>query len=279
MAILIADSGSTKTQWCLLDKKETKKIRTQGLSPYFLTHSEMAEILKKELAPKIKGKKIDKVFFYGTGCSQPVNKKIVQSALKDVLGKIKIEVEHDLIAAARAACGQEKGVVCILGTGSNSCYFNGKIISKNNPGLGYILGDEGSGAYLGKKIIQHFLYRTFDEDLMDRFSAKFGDIQQAEILDAVYRRPFPNRYLASFTTFLSENRGHYMTENILEDSFSDFFFHHLFKYRETWTHPVHFVGSIAYVFRDKIREMCEAQEIRAGVIIKEPMDGLIRYHQ
>lgn len=279
MAVLIADSGSTKTEWCLLEKTGKKKILTQGLSPYFLTHTEMAEILRKELLPRIKGKKIQKVVFYGTGCSQAANKNIVRSALADTLGKVKTEIDHDLLAAARALCGKDKGMVCILGTGSNSCFFNGKTITKNIPGLGFILGDEGSGAYLGRKIIQHYLYNTFDEDLMDRFTAKFGNLQSTEILDAVYRRPFPNRYLASFSVFLSENRGHYMIENILEDSFSDFFFHHLFKYRETWTHPVHFVGSIAHVFRDKIREFCESQEINCGVILKEPMEGLIKFHR
>jgi hypothetical protein len=278
MSILIADSGSTKTQWCLLDGKDKRKFKTQGLSPYFFTAPEMSAVLKKELLPKLNGKIPASVFFYGTGCASTENKSLVKSALKDALGKIPITVEHDLIAGARALCGKEKGIACILGTGSNSCYSDGKRIVTNNPGLGFILGDEGSGAYLGKKLIQHYLYNTFDSDLLDRFNATYN-YGAAEILDAVYRKPLPNRFLASFTMFLAENRGHFMIENILEDAFNEFFYNHLYKYSETWKYPVHFVGSVAYVFRDILKEMCTSREIKIGRIMKDPMEGLIHFHQ
>jgi len=278
MAVLIADSGSTKTTWCLLDGKQKKKIVTQGLSPYFLSKEQMEAIIRKELLPKIKTSDIDALFFYGTGCKQPIMKASVKSALKKVWGKLHIEVEHDLLGAARALCGKDKGVACILGTGSNSCYFNGSRIMKNSPGLGYILGDEGSGAYLGKKVVQYFLYDTFEPDLMDRFKAAFPEANGASILDSVYSKPMPNRYLAGFTKFLVENRGHYMIENIIEDGFNDFIFQHLFKYRETWTSPVHFTGSVAYGFRDVLTNMCKAFEIQHGKILKEPIEGLIQFH-
>lgn len=278
MSILIADSGSTKTTWCLLDKGKKKKIQTQGLSPYFLTTTEMEAIVTKELLPKLKEVKPKAVHFYGTGCKLADKKRIVKAALRKIWSKAELEVEHDLMGAARALCGKEKGVACILGTGSNSCYFNGNRIIKNSPGLGYVLGDEGSGAYLGKKVVQYFLYNTFEPDLMDRFRAKYPEADSAGILDAVYRQPMPNRYLAGFTHFLAENRGHYMIENIIEDGFNDFIFQHLFKYRETWTTPVHFTGSVAYGFRDVLVEMCKAFEIQTGKILKEPMDGLIQFH-
>lgn len=278
MSILIADSGSTKTEWCLLNGKDKIKIRTQGLSPYFLSASEMSDVLEKELLPELRKKRPSEIFFYGTGCASPSNKSLVKASLRKTLGNMPMTIEHDLLAAARALCGHEKGVACILGTGSNSCYFNGKRIVRNNPGLGYVLGDEGSGSYLGKKLLQHYLYNTFDADLLDRFHGAFPGISSASILDQVYRKPFPNRYLAGFTLFIAENRGHYLIENILEDAFNDFFFNHLFKYRETWTSPVHFVGSVAYGFRDTIRQMCEAREIKTGKFLKDPMEGLIHYH-
>ena len=182
------------------------------------------------------------------------------------------------MGASKALCGDKKGVACILGTGSNSCYFNGKKIINNSPGLGFILGDEGSGAYMGKKVVQYFLYNTFDPDLMDRFMAKYNT-DSATILDAVYRQPLPNRYLASFVSFLIENRGHFMIENIIEDSFNDFFFTHICKYKESWTLPIHFTGSVAFGFKDVLKQMCQSYELELGNVLKQPMDGLIKYHR
>jgi len=231
---LIADSGSTKAEWCLLDGKKKKTIFTQGISPYFLTLTEIVDILEKELKPKMKGVSPSIIHFYGTGCSNPANVKMMKQALKKIFPKATITVDHDLMGAAKALCGDQKGIACILGTGSNSCYFNGKKILKNSPGLGYVLGDEGSGAYLGRKVVQYYLYNTFDPDLMDRFKAKFN-MGAVEILDAIYKQPMPNRFLASFAVFLSENRGHYMIENIVEDGINDFFFTHICKYTESWT--------------------------------------------
>lgn len=275
---LIADSGSTKTEWCLLDGKKKKLVNTQGLSPYFLSGIQIKEVLEKELLPKLKKAVPDEIFFYGTGCSNPGNVKIVKEAIKAVFRKSKIAVDHDLMGAAKALCGHEKGIACILGTGSNSCYYDGKKIVKNSPGLGYVLGDEGSGAYLGKKVIQYFLYNTFEPDLMDRFKAKFNT-NSIEILDAVYKHPLPNRYLANFAVFLKENRGHYMIENIIEDGFNDFFFNHIYKYRESWTMPINFIGSIAYGFKDVLKDLCGSYELQLGKVLKNPMEGLIKYHQ
>lgn len=274
---LIADSGSTKTEWCLISGKTKRSFVTQGLSPYFLSAEQIEYIIENELSPKLKKLEPDEVFFYGTGCSNPDNVKLVKKAINKVFAGALVTVNHDLMGAARALCGNEKGVACILGTGSNSCYFNGKKIIKNSPGLGYVLGDEGSGAYLGKKVVQYFLYNTFDADLMDRFKAKFNT-NSSEILTAVYKKPLPNRYLASFAIFLSENRGHYMIENIIEDGFNDFFFNHIYKYRESWTLPIHFTGSIAYGFKDVLEEMCNTYELQLGRVLKRPMDGLIKFH-
>lgn len=279
MAIkLIADSGSTKTEWCVIDGKKKTHIYTQGLSPYFLTQEQITGILENELLGKMKKKVPDEIYFYGTGCSNPANVKMVTRAIKTLFNDAKIEVDHDLMGAAKGLCGNEKGIACILGTGSNSCYFNGKKIVKNSPGLGYVLGDEGGGTYLGRKVIQYYLYNTFEPDLMDRFRMKYNT-NASEILDAVYKKPLPNRYLAGFAGFLVENRGHYMVENIIEDSFNDFFFNHIYKYRESWSLPIHFVGSVAFGFKDVLKDMCNSYELQLGKVLKNPMEGLIKYHQ
>ncbi len=278
MAIkLIADSGSTKTEWCLINGKTKKTFYTQGLSPYFLSTEQIEHIIEHELKSKLKNIEPEELFFYGTGCSNAENVKIVKKALQKVFNTAKISVDHDLMGAAKALCGNERGIACILGTGSNSCYYNGKKIVKNSPGLGYALGDEGSGAYLGKKVIQYYLYKTFDEDLMDRFNAKFNT-NADEILNAVYKKPLPNRYLASYAIFLVENRGHFMIENIIEDGFNDFFFNHIYKYRESWTMPINFTGSVAFGFKDVLKDLCHSYELQLGKVIKKPMDGLIKFH-
>jgi glucosamine kinase len=275
---LIADSGATKAEWILLHNGRKKSVFTQGISPYFLNTKEIAALLETELLKKLGGAEVEQLYYYGTGCANPENAKSVKKALKSVFGGAHIEVATDLLAAARAVCGRSKGVACILGTGSNSCYYNGRSIAKNSPGLGYVLGDEGSGAYLGKKVIQYYLYNTFDEDLRARFDARFVT-NSTEILDNVYKKPLPNRYLATFALFLAENRGHYMVENIIEDGLNDFFFQHLCKYPEIWKLPVSFVGSVSHGFRDVIADLCSSYEFELGTILKNPMQGLIKYHQ
>jgi N-acetylglucosamine kinase-like BadF-type ATPase len=275
--ILIADSGATKCEWCLLNKGKKKKIITSGISPYFLNAEQIEQLIQKHLVPKLKDVVLNEVHFYGTGLSNLNNVAILKTVLKKTFKKARIFVETDLTAAARALCGKEKGIACILGTGSNSCFYNGRKMIKNSPGIGYILGDEGSGAYLGKKVIQHYLYQTFDEELMVSFEKRFLT-NPMEILENVYKKPMANRYLASFAIFLAENRGHYMIENIIEDGLNDFFFTHIYKYKESWTHPINFIGSIAYGFKDVLQELCSGYELELGKVMKAPMKGLIEYH-
>lgn len=274
---LIADCGATKGEWCLLVDGKKKIILTQGISPYFLNTEQITDLLLKELKPKLKNADIGEVYYYGTGCANPTNARSVKKAVNKIFAGAKVDVNHDLMAAARALCGRNKGVACILGTGSNSCYYDGKKIVKNSPGLGYVLGDEGSGAYLGKKVIQYYLYGTFDEELRGRFDVTYAT-NSAEILENVYKKPLPNRYLAGFAKFLAENRGHYMIENIIEDGLNDFFFNHLCKYRETWTLPISFAGSIAFGFKDVLQQLCNSYEFELGRIMRNPMPGLVEYH-
>ena len=277
MNILIADSGSTKCEWCLVRDGRKKLINTQGISPYFLNTQQIQEVLQKELLVSIRNNQVDKIFYYGTGCASEENRKTVQKALRFYFKDAEIQVTHDMMGAARALCGRQKGIACNLGTGSFSCYYDGRKIIKSSPGLGYVLGDEGSGAYLGKKVLQYFLYNTFDEELRYKFDEKYTT-SKTEILEHIYKKPLPNRYLASFAIFLAENRGHYMIENIIEDGLNDFFFNHLCKYRESWKLPIHFVGSIAFGFRDVIAELGKSYEFELGRILPRPMEGLIDYH-
>ena len=275
---LIADSGSTKCEWCLLYNGKKKIINTHGISPYFVKREQIVDLLEQDLVPELKNIEIEELHFYGTGMGNPSNEKIVRLALKEVFSTADITLEDDLLGAARALCGHEKGIACILGTGANSCYYNGKKIVKNSPGLGYVLGDEGSGAYLGKKVIQYYLYNTFDEDLMHRFNKHFN-VSKDDILDSVYKKPLANRYLASYAIFLAENRGHYMIENIIEDGLNDFVFNHLYKYEESWKMPINFTGSIAFGFKDVLQDLCNTYELELGKVLQSPMDGLVEFHK
>jgi glucosamine kinase len=250
---------------------------TQGITPYFQNVQQIEFILNNELLPQLKSQVPLQVHYYGTGCASNDNAAIVRKALKKTFPKAEVLVTHDLMAAARATCGKSKGISSILGTGSNSCYYDGKKIVSNSPGLGYVLGDEGSGAYLGKKVLQYYLYKTFDEDLDFKFNDTYKTTK-AEILEQVYKHPLPNRYLAEFTHFLANNRGHFMIENIIEDGLNDFFFQHLCKYNESWKYPIHFVGGVAFVFQDVVRQLASDYEFELGTILKNPMEGLAKYH-
>ena len=278
MAILIADSGATKCEWCLIQNKKQQTVFTQGISPYFLDLSQIVNLIKTELLKALGKAKITEVHFYGTGLSNPNNAQILRKALKNIFPSATVQVYQDVMATARASCGTSKGIACILGTGSNCCYFNGKRIVKISPCIVYVLGDEGSGAYLGRKVIQYYLYNTFDEELRYKFDAKFVT-NKVEILENTYKRPLPNRYLAGFAVFLAENRGHYMVENIIEDGLNDFFFQHLCKFNESWKYPVHFVGGVAYGFKDVLQELCKSYQFDFGRVLKNPMEGLVDYHK
>lgn len=276
--ILIVDSGATKAEWVLLQQGKTKKAETTGISPYFMDGPTIAQTVQTQLKKSFRSENIEEVYFYGTGCASNANAQIVRKALQKIWPDAAIQVADDLLGATRSLCGHQAGIACILGTGSSSSFYNGKRIMQQRPGLGFALGDEGSGAYLGKKLIQYYLYDLFDKELEKKFSQQFK-MDRAFILDAVYKKPSPSRFLASFTPFLSENRGHYMIENILEDGFQDFFFHHIRRYKQADKVPIHFTGSIAYVFRDWIRFLCQSHGYTLGQILRKPMTGLIRYHQ
>lgn len=276
---LIVDSGSTKAEWCLVESNEILRIKTQGLSPFFLTSEEIELILKEELLPALPHPElVEHIYFYGTGCSSEKNNDTVRKALNALFAQAVIYVDHDLMAAAHSLCGSSSGIVCILGTGSSSCQFNGVSIARNNPGLGYILGDEGSGAYLGKKLLQSYLYGRMDSALVRLFETRFN-LQEEDVLATLYSHPLANRYLASFSVFLAENRSHPVIEAILYSGLEDFFKEHISTYTESSNLPVHFTGSIAWIYRDVLNRLCQQYQFTAGTIEKEPMNGLVNYYQ
>ena len=275
---LIADSGATKTAWVFLSPAGEKSFTTPGLSPYYLSGEEITQFLKEKVLPQLDAMP-GAVHFYGTGCGSPETKSSMRSFFENAFpATTDIVVSSDLEAAAHALCGRQPGIACILGTGSNSCVYDGEKIIRNQPAPGFILGDEGSGAYLGKKVLQYFIYNTFDEELMHLFTTKYN-VSYREIIHHVYKEPWPSRYLASFTPFLTENRGHYMIENIIEDGLSEFIIVHLYKYPETWSYPIHFSGGVAWHFKDVLYDLCHSFELEIGRILPSPMEGLLEYHR
>lgn len=278
-SILLAESGSTKTDWCLLEKgKRPVHFKTAGINPYLQSANDIHKMLKDELTWNAKKHRADKIAYYGAGAGNEKRQKELETILKGYFGIKKADVQSDMMAAARALCGDKKGIVSILGTGSNSCYYNGKKIAEQKASLGFIAGDEGSGNYLGKRVLQYYAYKTFDAELMMAFEQLFGNDLPA-IIAKLYREPFPNRYLASFVQLLVQNRGHFMVENIIEDCLNDFFHHHILKYRQSWKLPLYFTGAVAYEFKDVIHALCEQYELEPGKIEKSPIDGLINYHK
>jgi len=277
--LLLAESGSTKTDWrLLLPDTPAQTFRTEGINPYLQNSSEIKAMLTDQL-PWEKGmQEIDQIIFYGAGAASTDNQNIVKQALQSYFRQEHVAVHSDMMAAAHALCGDDSGVVCIIGTGSNSCYYDGKRAVSQQASLGYIAGDEGSGNYMGKRVLQYYAYKTFDAELQSFFEMEFGN-DLDHILHNIYREPFPNRYLASFVKLLSKNRGHYMVENILEDCLNDFFRQYILKYREAWKLPIHFTGSVAFGFSDVIEELCHQYELDLGKIEKSPLEGLMTYHQ
>ncbi len=276
---LIADSGSTKTDWCLLKKgKKPVRFSTQGINPYLQSKQDIEAMLRAELPWDNSKYQADKMSYFGAGAANPEKQVFLEEILVGHFGIKKTEVAGDMVAAARALCGDNKGIVCILGTGSASCYYNGNKIKEQRPSLGYIAGDEGGGNYMGKRILQYYAYGTFDTELTIGFEMRFGnDIQQ--IINTLYHQPNPNRYLASFVTLLKDNRGHYMVENIIEDCLNDFFHTSILKHRNSWNLPLYFSGSVAFEFRDVLENLCGQYELEIGDVIKSPMDGLMKYYK
>ncbi len=276
--IVVADSGSTKTDWRLIDYKSVlKEVNTEGINPFHQSPEEIDRLLRNSSLNEFAAQ-AEKVYFYGAGCNYEDKIERVQNAIRKVFPEADIYVNHDLLAAARALCGRDKGIACILGTGSNSCYYNGEEILQNNPSLGYILGDEGSGVYIGKKLIQGFLYNKLPKSISEKFEESYN-LSIDEILDNVYSKYLPNRYLASFAQFVGDNIAHPYIHGIVYESFYDFIDNHVTSYMEYTDVKTNFVGAIAHNFEEILKRVTEDAGLNMGKVIKSPIDELCLYHQ
>lgn len=277
--ILIADSGSTKCDWFLIDENGNKiaDYYTMGLNPFFHNEIVISNALKQERELYAKRDQITEVHYYGAGCSTDNYKGIVKRALKTVFENAKISVDHDLAAAAYATYDGEPCICCILGTGSNACYFDGEKIHEFNSGLGYILGDEGSGSYFGKKLLAEYLYKRLPEEINDSFKEKF-QLTKDIIFENVYNRPHANVYLAGFVRFLADFRQHPYVDNMLTSGMQEFLKTNILNQAMAKDVPIHFIGSVAFYYRDNILKAAELLDLRIGNIVRKPIEGLVKYH-
>lgn len=274
---LIADSGASKTDWSLLQNDEVVlSFITNGISPIYQTQKEISEEIKKYVYPQLQKKTPDAIFFYGSGCI-PEKIECVKSAIKYSFPTSKIKVYSDLVAAAHALCGKEAGIACILGTGSNSCEWNGKRIVKQVSPLGFILGDEGSGAYMGKLLVGNMLKNQLPKEIIEKFMKQY-DLTPAFIIENVYRKPFPSRFLASISPFLLQNIENDAVLSIVKKSFTDFFQRNVMQYNYK-KHKVNFVGSIAHHYATILKAIALENGITIGKIEQSPMEGLIEYYK
>lgn len=276
-AQLIADCGSTKCDW-LVDAADTRTevLETTGFSPFFHTAAEIEHILRSELLPQLGDRPVLTVWFYGTGVHDAYRAGVVREAMLRVFPAAAVSVEHDLLAAARAACGHSAGIACILGTGSNSCLFDGQRIVDNVPSLGWLLGDEGSGTYLGRALLRAWFYRELPPELAAAFTVAFPE-SESQIKDRVYAKG-GNAYLAGFSGFLGDHVSHPFVQAMLRQAFDAFLDAHVVKYAGYRDLPVHFVGSIAYHYRLELAACLHARGLQLGTVIQKPIRALQSYH-
>jgi glucosamine kinase len=275
--ILVADSGSTKTDWVLMDGKEQLRYKTIGYNPYFINSESIYHSLTEHLVPQVDPLKVEKIHFYGAGCSTPENTEIVNKALTRCFIRSEISVGHDMLAAARALLGNKKGFAAIIGTGSNTCLYDGRDVEQNIDSLGYLLGDEGSGSYIGKKIVRDYMRGYLPADLDRKFKDKYK-ISTREIFNTLYNKPLPNRFLASFCMFADENKKEEYIRQIVRDSFSDFFKNLVSKYPGYREHEFNCVGSVGHAFKEILEEVSLTYNMKPGKIVNSPIDDLVQYH-
>lgn len=286
MITLIVDSGSTKTSWCfafLLDTSSAdgaRTVTTEGLNPAVMSAEEVEEKIAKALnhclqSLSISAADVENVFFYGAGCISG-RAGVVSESIQSILVDARIYVADDLLGAARALCGHKAGIACILGTGSNSCLYDGENIVAHTPALGYVLGDEGSGAVLGRKFLNAVLKQTLPENIRKRFLQESG-LDLAEVINRVYRSPAPNRFLASMSKYIHGYLDEKEVRDIVIDNFEDFIRNNILAYGDKFR-TINVVGSIAYHYKEQLTEAASRNGFQIGKIIKNPIEGLIEYH-
>lgn len=276
---LIADSGSSKTEWRLINEEAEilLGIQTQGLNPYFVSQEKITEVLTRFVKPAID--KVERVFFYGAGCGQTVKADEVKRAIESAIQvQMSCEVAGDILGTARSLLQDKKGIACILGTGANSCVYDGKVITENIPSLGYILTDWGSGTVLGKDFLSLVLQEKLSTDITEDFFDTF-QMRRPQILDSIYNKPLPNRFLATFCPFLLKYAEDPQCRFLITNNFKNFFEYYVHGYANNKYSPhVSFSGSVAFNFKMYLEEVAQKMGIVIDSIVQNPMDGLIKYH-
>ena len=277
---IIADSGSTKTDWRIIDNisgKTVNKIVTGGVNPYFMAATDISKMLNAQWDSSVLPGDIQKIYFYGAGCSSDSKCEIVQEGLSNFFIHTEINVYHDLLAAARALFSREEGIAGILGTGSNSCLYRQEDIEEENFSLGYLFGDSGSGGHIGRKIITSFLKDEMPERLKIQFKEKYP-LSKEEVLDNVYNKPSPNRFLAGFAEFAGQNVDAAFIQQIIKDSFREFFRNQITHYTNYKEYPLRIVGSIGFHFQDILKAVADEYDMNVDLIIQNPVEELLNFH-
>ncbi len=274
--ILVADSGSSKTDWMAYTPEQTLFFNTKGMNPYFVNANDVVKILTKNKALSAYATEITEVYFFGSGCSSPDKHEIISNGLSAFFTNAYISVDHDLIGSAYATCGNKKGLTCILGTGSNISYFDGENVHETKHGLGYVLGDEASGTFFGRKILVSYLYKSMPSDLSSAFAAQFN-VDKDIVIENIYRKPSPNAYLATFSRFMIAHKSHPFIQQILKEGFQEFIDTNVKDYKEYKTLECNFVGSIAFYYQDELKAVFAENHIKVGKILQKPVEGIFDY--
>lgn len=280
--LLLADSGSTKTDWALIQPGQglINRIATIGFNPYFIDSESIYNALEDSLIAEIDVAQVDQVYFYGAGCATEAKKAIVYKALhRSFPQAANIQVGHDLLASARALLGKNKGFAAILGTGANTCIYDGIDCVQNIDSLGYLLGDEGSGSYIGKKFVRDFMRKQLEPELHSRFQEKFQIENNDQIYQTLFTTQFPNRYLAGFCKFAEEFPDHPYIQSKVSDAFRDFFKNLVSRYPDYTQYTFNCVGSVGYTFKELLTTAAGSYHMQVGKILASPMEDLIAYHQ
>ncbi len=277
MSQAVIDSGSTKADWRIISNDGIISIRSSGYNPYQISAQKMESMIRDEVLPFISPLQLEKIFFYGAGCAAEEKKNLVKTVLEICFPAAIVMVETDLLGAARALLNKNTGLVAILGTGTNTGFYNGEVFIKQVESGGFILGDEGSGAYLGKLLLIGWLRKTFSREIEQKFE-QFCPLTRDEIIDAIYNQPFPNRFIAGFSHFASENSEFPEIQYLISQSFEDFLFRIIAHYPKYESLPFHFAGSIASVFRKFLKKLLDQKNLQLGNIIESPINHLVTYH-
>ncbi|WBA42555.1 N-acetylglucosamine kinase [Hymenobacter canadensis] len=277
--ILIADGGSTKSSWCQLDEAGNRvHFNTEGYNPDFIDTAGVIASLDKNLPETLHREEVTEVFYYGAGVSSAKKAEVLAQAMRQVFPQAKVTVDHDLLASARALLGHKPGFAAILGTGTNSCLYDGTRITHNVDSLGYFLGDEGSGSFIGKRLLRDYLRGLLPDGLQDIFQEEFK-LTREDILDRLYNQPLPNRFLASFAKFTYDHNNISYCREIVRQGFETFFDNIVRHYPNYQDYSFNCIGSVGYNFRDALVQVAKTHNMEVGKIIRSPIDDLVSFHE